>query len=103
MSLLAARRWALRGATAVLASTALAAGLQFATGASAATTSHAPTPKSHASIPRGVLARMYSAKDPYSPAHKHHYRHGVLPTRTQLARMHLWAVRHPGATPALNS
>src|SRR5215472_8346071 len=99
MSLLAARKWAFRGATAVLASTALAAGLQFATGAAAATTSHA-TPSSHTVIPRAVLARMYSAADPYSPTYKHPYRHGVLPTRPRLAKMHTWALRHPGATPA---
>jgi len=46
---------------------------------------------------------MYSAADPYSPAYKHHYRHGVLPSRSQLAKMHTWALRHPGATPALNA
>ena len=97
-----ARRWALRGATAVLASTALAAGLQFATGAAAATNIHA-APSSHTSIPRSLLARMYSSADPYSPTYKHHYRHGALPTRSQFAKMRTWALRHPAATPALNS
>jgi len=103
MSLLAARKWAFRGATAVLASTALVAGLQVAAQAAAATHGHAQAPSSHTPIPRGVLARMYSAADPYSPAYKHHYRHGVLPSRSQLAKMHTWALRHPGATPALNA
>jgi serine protease len=46
---------------------------------------------------------MYSSADPYSPAYKHTYRHGVLPTKSQFAKMRTWALRHPGATPALNS
>jgi len=103
MSLPAARRWAFRGAGAVLASTALAAGLQFAAGASAATNSHVASASSHTAIPRAVIARMYSAADPYSPAYKHPYRHGVLPTRSQFAKMRAWALKHPGANPALNS
>ena len=46
---------------------------------------------------------MYSSADPYSPRYKHSYRHGALPTRSQLAKMRMWALRHPAATPALNS
>jgi len=46
---------------------------------------------------------MWSASDPYSPLYKHHYRHGVLPSRTQFAKMRNWALRHPNAAPALNS
>ena len=90
------RRWAIRAGTAALTATALAAGLQFAAGASAAASR--PTPLSPT-----LSARMWSASDPYSPLYKHHYRHGVLPSRTQFAKMRNWALRHPNAAPALNS
>ncbi len=95
MILQAPRRLAIRAGVAAITATALAAGLQFAAGATAASR---PTPTSPT-----LSARMWSASDPYSPIYKHHYRHGVLPTLKQLAEMRAWALRHPNAAPALNS
>jgi len=46
---------------------------------------------------------MYSSADPYSPTYHHPYRHGVVPMRAQLAKMHAWALRHPGVRPALSA
>ena len=37
-----------------------------------------------------------SAGNPYSPAAGHSYRHGVVPTTTQLAKMKAWASSHLG-------
>jgi len=33
--------------------------------------------------------------NPYSPAYRHPYRHGVVPTLSQLARMRTWVRQHP--------
>ena len=86
-----ARRWAIRAGTAGLTAVALAAGLQFTTGASAAVRSAAhPGPAGP-----GLMSRMFSPADPYAPAHNHLYRHGAVPTRSRLARMRAWAVAHP--------
>jgi hypothetical protein len=39
---------------------------------------------------------MFSAADPYAPAHHHAYRHGAIPTIGRLAKMRAWALAHPG-------
>ena len=90
-----ARRWAIRASAAAFTATALAMSLQLATEATAANRPAPPSPS--------LSARMWSASDPYAPTYKHHYRHGVLPTAKQLAKMRTWALRHPNAAPALNS
>jgi serine protease len=41
--------------------------------------------------------------DPYSPAYQHPYRHGVIPTRGQQARMQAWQQSHPGVPAAPSS
>src|SRR5579884_873289 len=41
-----------------------------------------------------------SAVNPYSPAYQHSYRHGVIPTIGQLAKMRAYAAAHPNATTA---
>src|SRR5581483_4898920 len=41
-----------------------------------------------------------SAVNPYSPAYQHSYRHGVIPTIGQLAKMRSYAAAHPNATTA---
>lgn len=46
---------------------------------------------------------MYSPANPYSPRHGHLYRHGVVPTLGQLAKMRSWAIAHPHAIPAASS
>ncbi|HEX9065305.1 MAG TPA: putative Ig domain-containing protein [Streptosporangiaceae bacterium] len=94
-----ARRWASRAGTAGLTAVALAAGLQFSVGASAATRA----PAHPASISPGLIARMYSAADPYSPGHQHPYRHGVVPTRSRLSKMRSWAIAHPHAISAASA
>ena len=78
------RRWVTRGTTAAFAAVTLATGMQAAvTGAQAAVPAHV-TP---------------AVTNPYSPAYHHAYRHGVVPTRPQLAKMRAWARKHPGAAP----
>jgi serine protease len=95
-------RWAIRGGTTALAATALAAGLAY--GGVAATAATHPASLATNS-PQAIAARMYSAADPYSPAYKHPYRHGVIPTVSRLAKMRHWAITHPNApaAPALSA
>ena len=74
------RRWATRGGFTAVAAIALLAGQQAAvTGAQAA------------------VAGSPAVTNPYSPAYHHAYRHGVVPTRPQLAKMRAWARSHPAA------
>jgi len=74
------RRWATRGSFTAVAAIALLAGQQAAvTGAQAA------------------VAGSPAVTNPYSPAYHHAYRHGVVPTRPQLAKMRAWARSHPAA------
>ncbi len=75
------RRWASRGTAAALTAIALTAGSQAAlTGAQAAA---GPTATGTAAV-----------ANPYSPAYHHPYRHGVVPSIPQLARMRQWARHH---------
>ncbi len=78
----------------MLTAATLAIGLQYSVTATAT-----PRPRASASL----LARMYSTADPYLPSHGHAYRHGVVPTLGQLAKMRSWALAHPHAVPALSS
>jgi hypothetical protein len=79
----AIRRWAARGGTAAVAALALAAGTQItAAGAEAAAGAGHP-----------------AAQNPYSPAYRHPYRRGVIPTRPQLAKMRTWARSHASSAP----
>ena len=72
------RRWITRGSFTMSAALALAAGtLATATAATAATT---PAP---------------TTGNPYSPAYHHAYRHGVIPTIPEAAKMRSWAAAHP--------
>jgi serine protease len=75
-------RWAARGGTATVAAIALAGGMQAGGGAPAS-----------AAGPPGPA-------NPYSPAYHHPYRQGVIPTRSQLAKMRTWARNHPAAAAA---
>src|SRR5262252_8323751 len=80
---LSVRRWTARGGTAVLAAAVLAAGLQAAAPGARAAASGRP-----------------ATANPYSPAYRHAYRGGVVPTRSQLARMRAWASSHPAQAAA---
>jgi serine protease len=82
-----ARRWAIRAGVAGFTAATLGLSLQYA---AAATASHS-APKT-----LSLVQRMYSSANPYSPAYHHAYRHGVIPTRSQLAKMRAWALAHPG-------
>jgi hypothetical protein len=79
-------RRAARAAFTGLASLALVTGAAFAAAPLAAA---APTPASGQSV-----------ANPYSPAHNHAYRHGVVPTLQQNAKMKSWAAAQasPAAT-----
>jgi hypothetical protein len=102
-----ARRWAIRASTAAATAVVLTAGLQFSTGALAATSSVTSASTMAATHPGPISAklsaRMFSSADPYAPAHHHKYRHGAVPTISRLAKMRAWALAHPGINPALNS
>ena len=73
------RSWAARGCTAVFAAVALAAAMQVAVAGAQASAAGHPV-----------------VRNPYSPAYRHPYRGGVIPTRPQLPKMRAWARRHPG-------
>jgi serine protease len=53
--------------------------------------------------PAGVVARMYSSADPYSPLRGHGYRYGVIPSRARLTEMRQWAIAHPRVPTAPSS
>jgi serine protease len=75
----------------VFAAVALATGLQAAVaGANASAGANA------------VRIGTPAASNPYSPAYQHAYRHGVIPTVTQLAKMRQWAAAHPAVPLAVN-
>jgi serine protease len=82
----AARRRSLRVPLAAAAGITLAAGMSVA----------ALTPASAATSPEFAA----TASNPYSPAYQHAYRHGVIPTIGQLAKMKSYAATHPNATTA---
>jgi hypothetical protein len=86
-----ALRWATRGSTAAVAAVALGAGLQVAATGAQASAAGAPAP----------ATGHPATRNPYSPAHDHPYRRGVIPTRPQLTKMRTWARSHPApAAPA---
>ena len=60
-------------------------------GFAAVTAQAAPAPSTSASSSTG---------NPYSPAYQHPYRHGVLPTITQLQKMKSYDQSHPSAAAA---
>jgi hypothetical protein len=72
------RRWITRGSFTMSAALALAAGTLAAATAATAATTPAPT-----------------TGNPYSPAYHHAYRHGVIPTIPEAAKMRSWAAAHP--------
>jgi serine protease len=76
------RRHAARATFALVASTALAAGVTAA--ANAAPSNARLAAPSHAS----------SAANPYDPAYGHPYRHGAVPTVPELAKMKQWDATH---------
>jgi hypothetical protein len=78
------RQWAIRAGTAAAA--AALAGAGIAGMASAQTVASAARVASSAAS-HGVLG----ASNPYSPAHGHKYRHGVLPMISRLRAMKSWA------------
>ncbi|MFF2501801.1 putative Ig domain-containing protein [Streptomyces sp. NPDC058067] len=65
------------------------ASLSLVTGAMVAAASQADA------APAPVSTQSHSVTNPYSPAYKHAYRHGVLPTRQQQAKMKSWQSTHP--------
>jgi hypothetical protein len=77
---------AVRATLAGLASLSLATGLAFAF-----------TPQATAAP---EAAAHTARSNPYSPAYKHQYRHGVIPTIQRNAKMKSWAASHPAATAA---
>jgi hypothetical protein len=74
------RRWATRGGFTAVAAIALLAGQQAAISRAQAAGAGSP-----------------AVTNPYSPAYHHAYRHGVVPTISQLAKMRGWARSHPAA------
>ncbi|MDH6580381.1 Ig domain-containing protein, partial [Kitasatospora sp. MAP5-34] len=78
-------RRAARVAVTGLASLAMATGSMLAASAAPQAAASAPT------------AQSSSAANPFSPAYNHPYRHGVMPTIQQNAKMKSWAAGH--ATP----
>ncbi len=78
----AARRRGLKVALAAATGITLTVGMTF----TALNTASAATPA--------------SSVNPYSPAYQHSYRHGVIPTIGQLAKMRSYAAAHPNATTA---
>jgi len=72
------RRWITRGSFTMAAALALAAGTLATVSAATAVTTPAPT-----------------TGNPYSPAYHHAYRHGVIPTIAEAAKMRSWAAAHP--------
>jgi serine protease len=85
-------RRAARAAFTSLASLVLVTGAAFAAAPLAAAS---PAPSSSAAAP---AAASNSVANPYSPATNHAYRHGVIPTLQQNAKMKSWAASQP--TPA---
>ncbi|WP_312886648.1 putative Ig domain-containing protein [Actinocrinis puniceicyclus] len=73
---------------------AAAAGFALATGMTV--TALAPAASAATSSPASASA----VANPYSPAYQHPYRHGVLPTIGQLAKMKQYQATHPAATTA---
>ncbi|WP_189490966.1 Ig domain-containing protein [Streptomyces antnestii] len=65
------------------------ASLSLVTGAMVAAASQADA------APAPVSTKSHSVTNPYSPAYQHAYRHGVLPTRQQQAKMKSWQSTHP--------
>jgi hypothetical protein len=72
------RRWITRGSLTMSAALALVAGTLATVAAATAATTPAPT-----------------TGNPYSPAYHHAYRHGVIPTIPEAAKMRSWAAAHP--------
>jgi serine protease len=91
------RRWAIRAGTATFTAAILGMSLQYAAAATATPAGARPTPAG-----ASLINRMYSPADPYSPAYHHHYRYGVIPTLSRLAKMRAWAIAHPLARTAAN-
>jgi hypothetical protein len=77
------KRWVASGSITALAGLALTAGTQVA--APAAQSAATPAP---------------ATSNPYSPAYHHAYRHGVVPTIPQAAKMRTWSARHAAALSA---
>jgi putative Ig domain-containing protein len=50
--------------------------------------------------PATAATTATAAANPYSPAYQHPYRHGVIPTLAQLAKMRSYNAAHPNATTA---
>lgn len=84
------RRLAVRTATAAFAAVVAAGGMAVAAGTA------------YASVNGTAQAqgRPAPVKNPYSPAYRHAYRHGVVPNKSQSAKMRHWAQTHPQAASA---
>jgi hypothetical protein len=103
----ASPRRSIRFVLTILAGMVLAAGVLSTTAAAASTTA-AHTTAAHttaaastsAASAAAISGAMSPTVNPYSPAYHHAYRHGVLPTIAQYAKMKAWAHAHPAATPA---
>jgi Putative Ig domain len=80
----ASRRLSLRVTLAAAASVTLATGIAVSAYAS----------------PSSEPGSSASTVNPYSPAYGHSYRHGVIPTRAQQAKMNAYAAAHPHAAAA---
>ncbi|HEU5333884.1 MAG TPA: hypothetical protein VFU73_13985, partial [Actinocrinis sp.] len=75
------------------ATLAAAAGFALVTGISVTATSQASADTA------GSSTAGSSVVNPYSPAYGHPYRHGVVPTISQLAKMKAYQTAHPLVTP----
>jgi len=86
------RRLAVRTATAAFAAVVAAGGMSVAAGGAYASVAGAA----------GTQARSVTVTNPYSPAYHHSYRNGVVPTRSQYAKMQQWSRSHPHPASANN-
>jgi hypothetical protein len=90
------RRLASRTAMAAFAAVAAAGGMSVA---AAGTAGAAVTGNAAAGAARAPAA---AAPNPYSPAYHHGYRHGVVPSKSQYAKMKQWWSSHPQPASANN-
>jgi hypothetical protein len=72
-------------------------GLTVLIAASALTAAALSAPATAGASPGGGV------RNPYSPAHGHSYRHGVVPTKAVHAKMTNWAKQHPAAAAAVDT
>ena len=74
--------------------------LGIASAAQAKAATSRPDPSVHAFSPHRAAS---GTTNPYSPAYRHGYRHGIIPTIARLRLMRRWALQHPLARSATSA